>query len=264
MDELKTEEEQLEAFRAWWKEYGNYVIGGVVLGGLVLFGINYQGNTRLAAQQEASALYDQLADEVVDGDLDAAETIAAQIASEYSNTAYVAQSKLAMARLYMDENRDEDAANTLRELIALKGLEAINEVARLRLAKVLIYQEKAEEALETVNESATEAFAARFAEVRGDAYVLLEDFDGARAAYEDALQQPNSQQTLDVGYVRLKLLDLPPPAIAAAITSDVASETTETAEDAGEAAESTEEVSEADEPAEEAGDAEATTDEAGE
>ncbi|MDJ0760038.1 MAG: tetratricopeptide repeat protein [Woeseiaceae bacterium] len=252
MDELKTEEEQLEAFRAWWKEYGNYVIGGVVLGGLVLFGINYQGNTRLAAQQEASALYDQLADEVVDGDLDAAEVIAAQIATDYANTAYVAQSKLAMARLYMDENRDEDAANTLRELIALKGVEEIKEIARLRLAKVLIYQEKAEEALEIVKESATEAFAARFAEVRGDAYVLLENFEEARAAYDDALQRPNSSQTLDVGYVRLKLLDLPPPAIAAVDTDDVAGEAEEAPEASGEAADSAEEASDAEATAEEA------------
>ncbi len=236
MDELKTEEEQIEEFRAWWKEYGAYVIGGVVLGGLVLFGINFQGNARLAAQQEASALYDQLADEVVDGDLEAAEGIAAQIAEEYSNTAYVAQSKLAIARLYMDENRDVDAAKTLRELIALKGVEAIKEIARLRLAKVLIYQEKAEEALETVKESATDAFAARFAEVRGDAYALLENYTEARAAYEDALQQPNASQTIDQGYVRLKLLDLPPPAVASADTTERATDTPEEATDTPEPA----------------------------
>ncbi|MDJ0918946.1 MAG: tetratricopeptide repeat protein [Woeseiaceae bacterium] len=264
MDELKTEEEQLEAFRAWWKEYGNYVIGGVVLGGLVLFGINYQGNTRLEAQQAASALYDQLTDEVVDGDLDAAEALAAQIANDYSNTAYVVQSKLAMARLYMDENRDEDAANTLRELIALKGVDEIREIARLRLAKVLIYQEKAEEALETVSEAATGAFAARFAEVRGDAHVQLENFEEARAAYDEALQQPNSQQTLDVGYVRLKLLDLPPPAIAAAGTAEVESEIADAAQDASEAEEAVEEASDVAEAADEADDANETTEEASE
>ena len=224
MDELKTEEEQIEAFRTWWKEYGAYVIGGVVLGGLVLFGINYQGSARLAAQQEASTLYDQLTDEVVDGDLEAAEAIASQLADEYSNTAYVAQSKLAMARLYMDENRDEDAANTLRTLIELDDVNELKQVARLRLAKVLLYQDKADEALEVVGESPTDAFAARFAEVRGDAYTQLEDVEAARAAYQDALAQPNAAQTIDQGYVRLKLLDLPPPAVAATDLADEASE----------------------------------------
>lgn len=219
MDELQTEEEQLEAFRAWWKEYGAYVIGGVVLGGLVLFGINYQSSSRLAAQQEASALYDQLTDEVVDGDLEAAEAVATQLADEYASTVYLAQSKLAMARLYMDENRDEDAANTLRSLIELDGADELKQVARLRLAKVLLYQDKPDEAIAVVDESPTDAFAARFAEVRGDAYVQLEDFEAARAAYQDALAQPNASQTVDQGYLRLKLLDLPPPAVAAAAES---------------------------------------------
>lgn len=224
MDELKTEEEQIEAFRAWWKEYGAYVIGGVVLGALVLFGINFQSSARLAAQQEASTLYDQLTDEVVDGDLEAAEAIASQLSAEYSNTAYVAQSKLAMARLYMDENRDEDAANTLRELIAFDGVDELQQVARLRLAKVLLYQDKADEALAVVDESSSDAFAARFAEVRGDAHTQLDDFEAARAAYQDALAQPNAAQTIDQGYVRLKLLDLPPPAVAATDIADEASE----------------------------------------
>jgi predicted negative regulator of RcsB-dependent stress response len=224
VDELKTEEEQIEAFRAWWKEYGAYVIGGVVLGGLVLFGINYQGSARLAAQQEASTLYDQLTDEVVDGDLEAAEALASQLAEEYSNTAYVAQSKLAMARLYMDENRDEDAASTLRSLIELDGVDELKQIARLRLAKVLLYQGKADEALQVVDQSQTEAFAARFAEVRGDAHTQLEDFEAARAAYQDALAQPNASQTIDQGYVRLKLMDLPPPAVAAADAAEEASE----------------------------------------
>lgn len=209
MDELKTEEEQVEALRAWWSEYGAYVIGGVVLGGLILFGFNYQSNARLEAQQEASALYDELADTIVDGELEEAEDIAGRIAEEYANTAYVAQSKLAMARMYMDENRDEDAVTVLRELVALKDASALGQVARLRLAKVLLYQDKAEEALDAVTGEEGDAFAARFAEARGDAFVALERYDEARSAYQAALAAPNAAQTLDQGYVRLKLLDLP-------------------------------------------------------
>ena len=129
-----------------------------------------------------------------------------------------------MARLYMDENRDEDAANTLRSLIELDDVEELKQIARLRLAKVLLYQDKADEALQVVDELQTEAFAARFAEVRGDAYTQLQDFEAARAAYQDALAQPNAGQTIDQGYVRLKLMDLPPPAVAA----------TDAAEEAGE------------------------------
>ena len=31
MDDL-SEKEQIEQMRAWWSEYGNYVIGGIVVG----------------------------------------------------------------------------------------------------------------------------------------------------------------------------------------------------------------------------------------
>ncbi|MEM8684230.1 MAG: tetratricopeptide repeat protein [Pseudomonadota bacterium] len=212
-DELKTEEEQIEEFRAWWSNYGAYVIGGIVLGVAALFGWNTMQDSKLRTQTEASALYETLADHVTEGRLEEAETVSAQIAADYANTAYVGQSKLAMARLYMDRNRDEDAANALRELLTLEGFNELKLVGSLRLSRILLYQGKAEEALEAVADPKGQAFAARYAEARGDALLVLERYADARAAYTDAIEQPNADQTLDVGFVRLKLFDLPPDAI---------------------------------------------------
>ncbi len=212
-DELKTEEEQIEEFRAWWSQYGAYVIGGVVLGVAALFGWNTMESSQLRTQTEASALYETLADHVSEGRLEEAETVSSQITTDYANTAYVGQSKLAMARLYMDRNRDEDAANALRDLLTLDGFDELKLVGSLRLSKILLYQGKAEEALEVVADPKGQAFAARFAEARGDALVALERFAEARTAYTEAVEQPNSDQTVDVGFVRLKLFDLPPDVV---------------------------------------------------
>ena len=227
-DELKTEEEQLEEFRNWWSEYGAYVIGGIVIGVGLLFGWNYTQDARMEAQTKASAVYDTLADHVADGKLEEAETLAAEIAADYANTAYVGQSKLAMARLYMDQNRDEDAANALRELLELDGFEELKLVAGLRLSKVLMYQGKAEEALDAVSDPKGQAFTARYAEARGDALVALERYAEAREAYGEAMQQPNSELTVDVGYLRLKVFDLPPdPTLAEAMAEPDAEEATD-------------------------------------
>ena len=95
--------------RTWWSEYGNYVISGVVLGAIVLFGINYVQTSRINAQNAASMLYDDLTNHVVDGNVDEAETIVAQLVLDYADSNYAVQSRLAMARLYMDKNRDQDA-----------------------------------------------------------------------------------------------------------------------------------------------------------
>lgn len=210
MDELLSEKEQIDQIRGWWSEYGNWVIGGVVVMALGLFGFNYTKSSRIDAQYAASALYGDLTNRVVDGNVDEAEALAGEILVDYGDTAYAAQAQLAMARLYMDKSRDEDAANTLRDLADRAGSDEFGQVARLRLAKVLLYQDKAQEALDVLGEPANDgAFAARNDEARGDAYVALERFDDARDAYTRALGEAGAQPTIDTQFVQLKLLDLP-------------------------------------------------------
>ena len=212
MDELLSEKEQIEKMRAWWSEYGYYVIGGVVLGALILFGFNYYQTAQRDAQIAASTLYDTLTLNVADGDLEAAEATAAEIASGHGNTSYAAQSKLAMARLYMDKNRDQDAVDTLQGLLTMKGFENLKHVGRVRLAKVLLYQDKAEEVVTLLEGYESSAFAARYADALGDAYVASGRFADARASYEAALRE--TMPTVDQGLVQLKLLDLPDEATA--------------------------------------------------
>ncbi len=217
MTEL-SEKEQIEQIRTWWSEYGNWVIGGVIVMALGLFGFNHVKSGRVDAQYAASARYSELTDLVVAGNVDEAEALTGEILSDFGNTAYAAQAQLALARLYMDKSRDEDAANTLRDLAARSGDEEFAQVARLRLAKILLYQDKAEEALDVLGAAGNDgAFAARYDEVRGDAYVALDRLDEARDAYTRALGEASRQPTIDTQFVQLKLLDLPIEETVAAV-----------------------------------------------
>ena len=207
MDDLLSEKEQIEKIQSWWSEYGLYVIGGIVLGAAILFGISYYQSQKVDAEIAASVFYDEITEHVVNGNLEAAEVSAANLDSEYGNSSYAAQSKLAMARLYMDKNRDQDAARALNELLAMNGSEHLKHVARVRLAKILLYQGKAEEVLSLLEGQGNAAFAARYAEERGDAFVALGRYDEARASYQAALGE--AQPTVDQGLIQLKLMDLP-------------------------------------------------------
>lgn len=209
MDDLLSEKEQIEQIRTWWSVYGGYVILGIAAGALLLFGINYYKNSKLTGQLEASALYQELTDHVVDGDLDDAEVVAGRLHSEYADTPYAAQSKLAIARLYMDRNRDEDAAEVLRELLAGDSGEELKHVARLRLAKILLYQDKAQDVVDLVEGQDNPAFAAAYNEVLGDAYHALDRIADAQAAYQRVLVDPMAQGTVDQRLVQWKSLDLP-------------------------------------------------------
>ena len=209
MDDLLSEKEQIEQIRNWWSVYGGYIILGVAAGALLLFGINYYQNSKLQSQLEASSLYQQLTDHVVDGDVDDAEVVAGRLHAEFSDTPYSAQAKLAIARLYMDKNRDQDAADALRELLAGSSGDELKHVARLRLAKILLYQDKPQEVVDLLEGQKNEAFAAVYGEVLGDAYTALNRIADAQAAYQQVLMDPLAQGTVDQRLVQWKALDLP-------------------------------------------------------
>lgn len=227
MNDLLSEKEQVEAMRTWWRENGLYVISGIVLGVAILVGWNqwqaYQRTTRL----EASALYETLASEVADGDLAASEAAAVDLYDNYASTTYAALASLAMAKLYMEKGRDQDAADTLKALLSVRGhsklpmvgwLQAlvgvvdfseVQMVGRLRLAKVYHYQDKHQEVIGLLPGFEDTSFSARYDELLGDAHAALGQIAEATAAYERAMTDDTSAPTVNRALVQMKLVDLP-------------------------------------------------------
>ncbi len=240
MDDLLSEKEQIEQIRNWWSVYGGYIIFGVAAGALLLFGVNYYKNNKLAAELEASALYESLTNHVVGGNLEQAEAVADELGTSFANTPYAAQSKLAIARLYMDKNRDQDAADVLIALLDGPASEELKHLGRLRLARILLYQDKPAEVVDLLEGQDAQGFAASYGEALGDAYHALGRIAEAEAAYQAVLLDPLAQGTVDQQLVQWKSLDLPP----------VSSEAEESAEDTPPAEPTTEPAAEsADEPA---------------
>lgn len=217
MDDLLSEKEQVEAIRNWWQENGSYVIGGVVLGVALLVGWNQWQGSIVNTQLEASAAYETLMGEVADGDLEGAESVAVDLYGNYAATTYSSQARLAMARLYMDKGRDEDAANALRGLLAADASAEVKLLGKLRLAKVLLYQNKAQEVVDLLKSETDSAFAARFSDVLGDAYVDLGQFEQAADAYAIATADNPDAPTVDRTLVQMKINDLPEEGKVAAI-----------------------------------------------
>lgn len=209
MDDLLSEKEQIEQIRAWWSEYGGYVIGGLGLGIASLVGWNYYQDSKLEAQLEGSELYETLTGHVVDGSIEEAQAVANQLAIDFAGTAYAAQSKLAMARLYMDTNRDEEAAAALQEVLDGEADDAVKHVARTRLARVRLYQGDAEAVVDLLEGQESSAFGATYKELLGDAYHALGRIEDAQAAYQAVLLDPVAQGTVDRQLVQWKALDLP-------------------------------------------------------
>ncbi len=77
-------------------------------------------------------------------------------------------------------------------------------IARVRLARVLLAQERAQEALNLLAEVDPGTMAATYAEVQGDAYAQLGQVEQARAAYERAINLGPG----NAGFIDLKMRGL--------------------------------------------------------
>ncbi len=209
MDEFLSEKEQIQYIRDWWRDNRMYIFifGFVVIGSVA--GTNTWKASVINEQIAASSLYESLAVEISENNLESGELIAEEIYSEYSESIYADQARLAMAYFYMSQSRDEDAAEELRGLIESSENNEMILIANMRLAKILLYQSKYQEVLDLLEGNLGHAFETKYSELIGDAYLGLEDYENAEFAYMNALKDTGSPQVIDAALLQMKINDLP-------------------------------------------------------
>ena len=184
-----------------------FIFGFVVIGSVA--GTNTWKASVINEQIAASSLYESLAVEISENNLESGELIAEEIYSEYSESIYADQARLAMAYFYMSQSRDEDAAEELRGLIESSENNEMILIANMRLAKILLYQSKYQEVLDLLEGNLGHAFETKYSELIGDAYLGLEDYENAEFAYMNALKDTGSPQVIDAALLQMKINDLP-------------------------------------------------------
>ena len=207
MDEFLSEKEQLEGIRQWWRDNGWYLVGGITLGATVLVGWNQWTAYEQRQAGSAATLYQELQAAAIDDfDSEAADYLE-QLRADYASTPYADQGGLLMARVYLENNNIQLASDELRYVMERSADTELALVARLRLARVLTYEEAYQEALALLGVDAG-MFSGRYNEIRGDIHVALGNPDSARLAYAQALTAGDSEMIARV-LVKMKLDDLP-------------------------------------------------------
>ena len=211
-----TEEEQVEALRRWWAENGTSTIVAIVLAAAAIVGWRHWGNYRETEAVNASVIYQSMQDAIEQAQTrpDSSELFMAvrssaeQLIAEYGNSAYADYARLTLARLAVEEGNYESAAATLQDVVDAADTDTIKWVATLRLARLKIEMKDLDGASALVTTKVPEAFAGQALELKGDIQRARSDIDGARAAYEDAIELMQSDAHKEL--VRMKLQDLAP------------------------------------------------------
>ena len=212
MAELRTEEEQLDAIKRWWKENGTALVAGVALAAAGIFGWNAWQNYQENQAEAASLRYQQLvnladAEMLGDDELAQARALADEIVDNHGRTLYADMARLIDARLAVAQDDHDAAQAALRSVIENSRRDYLKGLARLRLARLQVAQGDAEAALETLGSDIPDALAAQRADIRGDAQLALGREDQAREAWREALTHAEQRDQPIYG-VQLKLEDL--------------------------------------------------------
>ena len=183
------EQEQLEALKAWWKDNGNLILGTVLVVVVAMGG--WRGWQYYQNQQAtgAATLYMQVVEQVGSNDPKRVNDAAAAVMDKFSSTAYAARAALLAAQVN-EQGKDVARAKTQLQWVIDHASEAtLKDVARLRLAAVLLDEKNYADALKLLEAKHPESFDGLYADLRGDVLSAQGKTDEARSAYKLAYEK---------------------------------------------------------------------------
>lgn len=213
-----SEEEQLENLKRWWKDYGKSIVIAVIVAVAGYFAFTAWQNQQREQREAASQLYQDLVEVVTkqsgqglsDEDKATANHLAQQLKDRDEASLYAHNAAFFLAKLAVMEGNLDTAAAELRWILANKPEVATEQLARLRLARVLTAQEAYDEA-EKLLATPADAFKSEYAEANADIQKARGNVDAARAGYEQALADADPQLQERIMLLQLKRDDLKVP-----------------------------------------------------
>ncbi|MDG2046518.1 MAG: tetratricopeptide repeat protein [Halioglobus sp.] len=216
MEEYRTEEEQVEALRRWWQENGRSIIAAVIIALAGSFAWQSWQSSQEGRQEEASTVYQAMLQAIgaegVSIDTQAAVNLAEQLKQNFGGTVYAQFAALHLAKLAVNREQLPEAEVELRWVLgkAEKGSDA-EQIAQLRLARVLASSGDTGQALAILKDAAPGPYGASYAVARGDILQSIGRAEEARDAYLQAFSQAGSnQEGLNFSVLQQKLQSLTP------------------------------------------------------
>jgi predicted negative regulator of RcsB-dependent stress response len=225
MADYRTEEEQIEILKKWWRENGRSMLAGVCIALVGYFGWTWWHGYQQSKIEAAADLYQQMVPVKQEGaqplDKSKVAAVAEQLRKDYPGTVYAIFATLHLAKeavLAKDYPRALELLNWAAEHKADANLMPL---LQLRSAQVQFAQGQYEAALATLaNIKDGGAWKVDFAELRGDLMLAQGKVDLARDAYTEALKVIEESGASELrSNIEMKLANLAQPHQAAPVSA---------------------------------------------
>lgn len=212
MAELRTEEEQVQAIKDWWKRNGSSLLIGIGAALAIVFGWqawqNHQAQQRTEAANQFANLLNAFSNQADETSNETVAFVAGKLREDFTDSAYAIYGNLILARQQLMEQGDAEAAvDSLKwALDKAKDHAALALVVQNRLARAQFAAGQYDEALATIDSvSNAGTFAPILSELKGDIFLAQGDREAAKEAYLAAREQSAQGRS---GILELKLSDL--------------------------------------------------------
>jgi len=188
------EQEQLEELKAWWKDNRNQILGALLISFVAIGGWRGWQYYHQNQSFQAAILYSEFVRQLQGSDAGRVNDAAAAVMDKFASTAYASRAALLAAQANENVKDPARAKTQLQWVIDHAGEADLRDVARLRLASLLLDEAKYAEAMSMLNTEHSPAFDGLFADLRGDVLSAQGKTDDARSAYKLAFEKtdPNS------------------------------------------------------------------------
>jgi predicted negative regulator of RcsB-dependent stress response len=205
------EQEQLDALKAFWKQYGNLITWLLIAVLAAFAGWNAWQWYQRDQGNKAGAMYEEIEKAVQQGDVDKAGRLFADMKERYPRAVAAPQAALTLAKLQIDKGKLDEAKSALSWVAQSAAEEEYRTVAQIRLAGVLLDAKQYDEATKALDNAKAPSFAALVSDRRGDVLMAQGKTAEAVTSYQAAWKGlPESVEYRRLVEAKLTALAAPP------------------------------------------------------
>ncbi len=184
------EQQELDDFKYFWKNWGRWLFALLIAAALGYLGYIIYKDHKINQNREAAEVLAQMVDKAQSkADSKQINTDFLKLQQDYSDTVPAAQATMMVAATEFDAGRYDTAAGHLNWVLSNQKAPLIQALAAQRLAVVLLQQKKYDAAITVLNTKVEADFEPLLLEAKGDVYAAQNKTKEAAQSYQQALEK---------------------------------------------------------------------------
>ena len=184
------EQQELDDFKYFWKNWGRWLFALLIAAALGYLGYIIYKDHKISQNREAAEVLAQMVDKAQSkADSKQINADLLKLQQDYPDTVPAAQATMMVAATEFDAGRYDTAAGHLNWVLSNQKAPLIQALAAQRLAVVLLQQKKYDAAIAALNTKVEADFEPLLLEAKGDVYAAQNKTKEAAQSYQQALEK---------------------------------------------------------------------------